>query len=846
MNREQALASINPGFDPYGDDTAGLFSSIGHAISHAAKGIEHGIAKETKKVGHSLGQAGSAVGHAVGGAAKAIEHTGVARAIGHAANSVAHTGVARFIGHTATSALHTVEKIPVLGTIVKAEATLLTLPQQAAIQLIQGKRIDKIAVDEFHKAINAVHTLAPYVQTVISFVPGIGQGISAGIGGALALASGKPITEAMMEAVKSAIPGGPLAQSAFSVAHDVMLGKRIDTIALNALPISDQQKKLLAQGLEAAKKLAHGEKVDQVLIDTALKQLPPTIQKAVQIGTAIGHARNLQQAANAVKGEALSNISKYVPVVQTVLKNSGAAGHAASHALGFMSNGLSGRNLEHIAWRAAEGASQSGIEKALGASGAIRNGSKIMQNALLHGASHFIHNTPEHFGYMTALSVLHKAPNKIALGVARRALPTEGAKRAFDAAIGTVASVVNSNPKALLARANSIPVINMSRKKGIISPYQPNLKNAIDSLRRNPSLATQHPLVLANKFGTTQQTVLQALKHISTQRLLPWRSLSPMAMSFINKWHPSAPIRALGHGTTDTAGLDETGTKYIVAKGDSPFKIAETLSGNGNNWKMLLPLNADKKPTVDKNVWIGEVLNIPASWQKPTAKPAVSPGPAIPSQPAPKAPSVVVEAPPAISVAPSILQAKSILVAWSKTDGVNQAGVSDYGSNVADMSTSMGPRDNMELMAFQNWDNKVASAGLKTDGQLDAATLTALQNWAEERAKQAAPAAATPTVTTLPEVLITATPPNSTTPIPVAATAPVPTPAPAPTPAIPVVSSKPEAPAAPLPTVASSSVAPSTPSGSKMAPALAGAAVGGVLFGLPGAIIGGVAGAAMS
>ncbi len=496
-----------------------------------------------------------------------------------------------------------------------------------------------------------------------------------------------------------------------------------------------------------------------------------------------------------------------------------------------MKAGLSGKNLESIAWAAAEGAAPSGIDKAIGAAEAIRHGSNVLHTAINAGVSHFVPGSPEHLGYETAISVLKTQANKAALGVARRALPTEGARRAFDAAVGTVSQVVAANPAALMKRAGSMPNFSMSKAKGVISAYQPNLKHAMNTIIRNPALMTQHPMVLAQRFGTSQQTVLDAMRRVGIQRLLPWRSLTPQAARFIQKWHPHAPLSALTHGTADTAGLDEAGTHYIVTKGDSPWSIAQKLSGNGANWTQLKALNADKKPTIDKNVWVGEVLNIPASWQKPTAAPAPSPGPAVPSQPAPTAPVIVSAPPPQISVAPGILQAKAILVAWSKTDGVNQAGLPDYGTQAADLSTSMGPRDSLELQSFQNWDNKTLSVGLPVNGQLDAATLTALQSWAEARAEQAIPGVSSPIGQTisLPPMVVSGSVPTASFPdVP-----PVP-------PGIPALPSG----ASPLPAVAAKD-SPAVAKKSSMAPALAGAAIGGVTFGLPGAIIGAVAGAAI-
>jgi hypothetical protein len=201
---------------------------------------------------------------------------------------------------------HGLRNVPILGAIAGAGATLANLPINATSQLVQGKRIDKIAIGQFKDALSSVKTLGPYIQTVISFVPGIGTGISAGIGGALALASGKRIDQAFIEAAKGAIPGGPLAQAAFSVAEGVISGKPIDQIAINALPIPPAAKTALVQGLAAARDLAAGKRVDQIIIDRGAAMLPPALQKAVQVGTAIAQAKNIQQGIGAAAQGALA------------------------------------------------------------------------------------------------------------------------------------------------------------------------------------------------------------------------------------------------------------------------------------------------------------------------------------------------------------------------------------------------------------------------------------------------------------------------------------------------------------------------------------------------------------
>lgn len=555
------------------------------------------------------------------------------------------------------------------------------------------------------------------------------------------------------------------------------------------------------------------------------------------------HPKDLAKDSFSIAKYSYKNIVKpvvktAVPIITPILKKAGPWGMVASGALNAMKAGLSGKNLESIAWAAAEGAAPDGIDRAITAAEKIRHGGNVLTVAIEQAKAQFTPGSPEHLGFQTAIDVLKQTASKAALGVARRALPSEGSKRAFDAAMGTISQAVQTNGMTLRP---GIPNINLSRVRGQISAMQPNLKGAIQAIQRNPSLASLHPMVLAHQLGVTQMGAIDALKHVGTQHLLPWRSLTPNATRFIRKWHPSVPIRALTHGTADTAGLDQTGTKYIVTKGDSPWSIAQKLTGNGANWTALKALNADKKPPITQNVWVGEILNIPPSWQKPSSNAPTTPV-ALPSQPGPLPPVITSPAAaPQISITPSILQAKGILVAWSKTDGQNQAGLTDYGNNVADLSTSMGPRDTLVLAAFQNWDNRTLSAGLQTSGQLDAATLTALQSWAEAKAEAAIPGASpsipvgTATFPDIPTFPVTVTG-NVPGIVPVVAPLPVP---PIP-PGIPATASG----SSPLPAVAPKST--TAAKGSSMAPIALGAVAGGLLFGLPGALIGAAGGAAVS
>lgn len=189
--------------------------------------------------------------------------------------------------------------LPIAKDIQGAVASIYKAPMNAAVSVAKGERLDRVATKAFQTQLAAIKTLAPYVQTVISVVPGLGTGLSAAIGGALALASGARIDEAMLAAARSAIPGGALAQAVFDVALAAAQGKPVEAVLLNALPVSPAAKDALVRGARAARQLAEGKSIDKVLVDQALTALPPAARAAAQVGVALAQGQAIQAVAGA-------------------------------------------------------------------------------------------------------------------------------------------------------------------------------------------------------------------------------------------------------------------------------------------------------------------------------------------------------------------------------------------------------------------------------------------------------------------------------------------------------------------------------------------------------------------
>jgi hypothetical protein len=230
--------------------------------------------------------------------------------------------VANVAKNYGAAALSSVTKIPLVGPLARSTAQLMTAPLGMVNAIANGQRIDRAALSTLKTSLASVKQIAPYAQTVLSFVPGVGQGLSGALGASLALASGQSINDAILAGVRGAIPGGPLVQAAFDFSSNALQGKPIIASALNALPISPQAKQALVSGLDAAQRMAKGQNVSAVVLDAALHQLPPAYQKAIQIGTAIGHAKSLQDAAGKAVSAAAQLASNYKAgaLAQTALR----------------------------------------------------------------------------------------------------------------------------------------------------------------------------------------------------------------------------------------------------------------------------------------------------------------------------------------------------------------------------------------------------------------------------------------------------------------------------------------------------------------------------------------------
>jgi hypothetical protein len=181
--------------------------------------------------------------------------------------------------------------------------------------------------------LDVITTVAPFIQMGLSFIPGIGTVASAAIGAGIALAEGRPITDALIEAARGAFPGGPIAAKAVETAvrtiANLAQGQSLDVALVDGLRKSLSKTEQMA--FDSAVALAQGKKIQ----DIALAGVGAISPAAGTVLTAIADGRSLDAGLLAQAGAAQAGLSPEARTAMsavTTLAQKGSITEAAANA----------------------------------------------------------------------------------------------------------------------------------------------------------------------------------------------------------------------------------------------------------------------------------------------------------------------------------------------------------------------------------------------------------------------------------------------------------------------------------------------------------------------------------
>ena len=336
-------------------------------------------------------------------------------------------------------------KIPVIGPALSGVVAIASGPFTFADAIVEGERIDRALIADFRDKITAIREIAPYAQTVISFIPGIGQGVSAAIGASLALAQGKPLDEALVAGIEDALPGAPLSGAAFRLTLAAASGDNVlvaaGSNAIDVLGLDATAAQALHKALGTVYDTSQGENVGIAALQNARDLVPGDAGKrAVDVAVAVAQGRKLQAAV--VEGVVNLSIDQRAAIADV-----GAGLIAQNPTLQAAGAAVAGAAGGHGAWSSVSATASD--------------------------------------GYVFGIGVMrHAGVNDKTLGMMRDKLTDAADQKAFDVAVSVYKGAVTTRVPASAPPAAAAAYL---AAKGVADHPNPMVKAAVKSIFIVPS-----------------------------------------------------------------------------------------------------------------------------------------------------------------------------------------------------------------------------------------------------------------------------------------------------------------------------------------------------------------------
>jgi hypothetical protein len=239
---------------------------------------------------------------------------GIVKSVGRAVTRAAKTvgRAADKAARTAGKAVQAVGNVPIVGDVARAGvgAARLSLGPaaiafDAGLRAARGENIGKALRGAVGSHLDAARSQLKLAEMVAPFIPGVGTGVAAALGAANALAAGRPITDALVAAARSALPGGAVAQAAFDTALNLAKGKSLAEAALSAARDRLPGGPAARAAFDAAVALAKGKRLQDAAFAAAGRVLPPSpfAADALDFVKRVANGQNIQHAALSVAGQ---------------------------------------------------------------------------------------------------------------------------------------------------------------------------------------------------------------------------------------------------------------------------------------------------------------------------------------------------------------------------------------------------------------------------------------------------------------------------------------------------------------------------------------------------------------
>jgi hypothetical protein len=229
-----------------------------------------------------LGDVISGVGKAVGSVTKAIDKV------------VPISKIAKGVGDVVSA----VDKVVPVSLLVPG-GVLMRFAGDTVSRVARGENVLQAVGRAAGGVVGDVRKGLQLASMVAPFIPGIGTGVAAALGAASALANGEPITDAIIAAARTAIPGGAIAQTAFDMASNLAKGQNIGEAMLNTVRSKIPDNPIARAAFDTGLALVKGQSLQQAVLSSAGKLLPksPFAETALSFVNKAMSGQNIQTAA---------------------------------------------------------------------------------------------------------------------------------------------------------------------------------------------------------------------------------------------------------------------------------------------------------------------------------------------------------------------------------------------------------------------------------------------------------------------------------------------------------------------------------------------------------------------
>jgi hypothetical protein len=245
---------------------------------------------------------------------------GAARSVSSAARTVARAPKA--VVQVANQA----SRLPGVKSVVKVAEKASHLPgvshalvgYRVAADVAQGRNVVRSVGRQVKTAVADTRKGLPIAAGVVSFVPGVGQGVASGLSAAAALSEGKSLRDIAIDAAIGAVPGGQIAKAATQAGYKIAKGQNVlKSVASSGLDYAastigggDVTKKAIRAGVNVARGQNVIEAVGREVLGSG-----ELATRALRAGANVSRGQNVVKA---VGREAVSYAKQAVPVASLV------------------------------------------------------------------------------------------------------------------------------------------------------------------------------------------------------------------------------------------------------------------------------------------------------------------------------------------------------------------------------------------------------------------------------------------------------------------------------------------------------------------------------------------------